>query len=161
MSKKPEESEVTETPEETPVETKAPAVTEEKPKAKKKSINLRNTLGEEVKEKDYFYAPKGGDTAPEYFNRECGQPVSREDILEVFHKIFKPSDNFLFYKVDDKELYVVIVPIKHAHTIGPDTDSIEGDFQKHALSFIQEGGMNLDTLRSKLLRVKSTIKMAD
>ncbi len=125
----------------------------------KKKIVIKNTLGEEVSQKDYFYSSKGNDTAPAYFTDVCGYPVDREDMLAVFHKIFRPKDGFLFYKTKEKEVYVIIVPIKHSSIIGADHDSIEGDFQKHAISFISEGSVNLDTLQMKLKKVASTIKI--
>jgi len=126
----------------------------------KKSITLKNTSGKEVDEEDYFYSTKGeANAAPVYFHDVCGYPVDREDMLAVFDKIFNPKNNFLFYKTKDKEVYIIIVPKKFADTIGAEHDSIDGDFQKHAISFISEGSVNLDTLRMKLLKVAKTIKV--
>jgi len=135
-----------------------PEVKKEEPKAKtkKKSI-LRNVLGEEVPESDYFY--KG--VVPPGFEGTCGKPVDREDLVELFHKIFKPSDNILFYKQSDKEVYLVIIPIKYSTEIGDFNDSIDGDFQKHAISFLNEGSVNVDTMRQKLERVNKFVNYSD
>jgi len=122
----------------------------------KKSI-LKNTLGKEVPESDYFY--KGN--VPSGFKGTCGEAVVRDDLLTVFHKIFKPEDNILFYKQTDKEVYLVIIPIKYSTSIGDFNDSIEGDFQKHAISFLNEGSVNLDTMRIKLERIKNFVKYSD
>ncbi len=126
---------------------------------KKIKITLKNTLGEEVDWADYFFSTKGENTVPTYFTDVCGYPVDREDLLGVFNKVFKTKDGLLFYKTKDKEVYIVIVPLKHSSTVGAAYDSIDGEFQKHALSFISEGSVNLDTLRNKLIRVASTIKI--
>lgn len=121
---------------------------------------LKNVKGEDVKEEDYFYSDgseqekKAGTLVPPYFNLSCGLPVDREDLLEVFNKIFKPEDNFLFYKTKDKEVYVVIIPIKYAN-IGIEMGSMSGDCQKHSISFIMEGSVNVETLKLKLKRVAS------
>ena len=123
---------------------------------KVKSI-LANILGEEVLEADYFH--KG--IVPPGFEGTCGKPVDREDLVELFHKVFKPADNILFYKQLDKEVYLVIVPIKYSTSIGDFNDSIEGDFQKHAISFLNEGSVNLDTMRKKLEVVKKFINYSD
>jgi hypothetical protein len=140
-----------------------PAITKGKEKEKvkpKPTITLKNTSGEVVEQKDYFYSTKDEENpAPVYFHDVCGYPVDREDMLTVFNKIFKPKDNFLFYKTRDKEVYIIIVPKKFSNTIGLEHDSVEGDFQKHAISFISEGSVNLDTLRMKLLKVANTIKV--
>ncbi len=129
-------------------------------KKKKVKIVLKNTLGEEVPQTDYFFSKDGEDKAPGYFVDVCGYPVDREDMLTVFNKIFKPKDGILFYKTKDKEVYVVIVPLKHSSVVGASHNSVDGDFQKHAISFIAEGSVNLDTLRNKLTRVSSTIKIS-
>lgn len=130
----------------------------EEEKAKNKIV-LKNTLGEEVSQKDYFYSKDGKNAAPGFFTEVCGKPVDREDMLVVFNKIFKPKEGFLFYKCLDKEVYIIIVPLKHSSTVGKDYNSLEGEFQKHAISFITEGSVNLDTLRMKLNRVSGTIKI--
>ena len=122
-----------------------------------KKIILKNTSGKKVPEADYFF----GGNAPTSFEGTCGAPVDREDLLTVFNKVFRPTDNFLFYKQKDKEVYLVIVPIKYSTTIGEYNNSIEGDFQKHAISFINEGSVNLDTLRMKLERIPKFVKYSD
>lgn len=127
-----------------------------KEKVSKKSI-LRNTSGKEVKEADYFF----GGVIPSWFEGTCGKPVDREDLLAVFNKVFKPEDNFLFYKAIDKEVYIIIPPIKYSTTIGDFNNSIEGDFQKHAISFINEGSVNLETLKMKLSRIPKFCKFGD
>lgn len=129
--------------------------------AKKKQVKivLKNTLGEEVSQPDYFYSPSGENAAPAYFHDSYGYAVDREDLLAVFNKVFKPKDGILFYKTRDKEVYIIIVPIKYSSTVGASHNSVEGDFQKHAISFITEGSVNMDTLRNKLNRVSSTIKI--
>src|SRR5690606_21932614 len=94
---------------------------------------------------------------PPFFEEVCGRPVDREDMLNVFNKVFKTKAGILFYKCRDKEVYIIIVPIKHSSIIGAEHNSIDGEFQKHAISFISEGSVNLDTLRGKLERVAKTI----
>lgn len=128
-------------------------------KRKKTKIILKNTLGEEVSQKDYFYSTKDAESAPHFFAEVCGNAVDREDLLGVFNKVFKPKDGLLFYKARDKEVYIIIVPLKYSSTVGLDHNSMEGEFQKHAISFITEGSVNLDTLKNKLLRVASTIRI--
>jgi len=123
---------------------------------KKKSI-LRNVLGKEVPEDDYFY--KG--IIPPGFENTCGAPVDREELVEVFHKVFKPEDNILFYKQSDKEVYIVIIPVRYATEVGDFNDSIEGDFQKHAISFLTEGSVNIDTMRKKLERIVKFVNYSD
>lgn len=124
---------------------------------KKSTIILKNTSGKDVDEKDYFF---GGKALPS-FNAVCGKPVDREDLLEIFDKVFDPSLNFLFYKALNKEVYIVIIPIKNSSTIGEFNNSIEGDFQKHAISFINEGSVNLETLKLKLKRIEGFVKYTD
>jgi len=132
---------------------------EKKVVKKEKKIILKNTRDEDVSQKDYFYSKDGKDTAHEKFNLMCGLPVDREELLTVFDKIFKPEDNFLFYKVKDKEVYIVIVPLKYASTVGDSNESMEGDFQKHAISFIAEGSVSVDSMKMKLQKVANTIKI--
>lgn len=139
----------------------------EKSKSKKPKVILKDVNGDDVDEKDYFFPGKDkeGNTiyAPEYFQKYNGLPVTREDMLTVFNKVFNPKDGFLFYKDMNSELYLVIVPIKHATTVGQDQNSIGCDFQKHAISFLNDGSVNLDTLRTKLERIKKsgTLKFED
>lgn len=130
-------------------------VVEKKEKAVK-SI-LRNTAGKEVPASDYFFGGK----MPNSFEKYCGKPVDREDLIAVFNKVFKPEDNFLFYKEVDKEVYLVIAPLKYSTTVGVEQNSLEGDFQKHAISFINEGSVNLDTLRMKLNKIPKFCKFTD
>ena len=134
-------------------ETKKDVVIEKKVK---KTI-LKNTSGKEVPEADYFFGGK----APSSFDKYCGKPVDREDLVAVFNKVFKPEDNFLFYKEVDKEVYLIIVPIKYSTTVGVEQNSLDGDFQKHAISFINEGSVNLDTLKQKLSRIPKFCKFSD
>ena len=131
---------------------------ENDPKVKEmKKVLLMNTSGKEVKQKDYFFE---GVMLPS-FEKTCGKAVDREDLLEVFNKVFKPEDNILFYRQLDKEVYIIIVPIKYSTSIGENNNSITGDFQKHALSFLNEGQVNLESLRSKLERIKTFVKYTD
>lgn len=140
----------------------------EVPPKKKSSIILKDVNGNDVDEKNYFWPAKDKDTgeityAPDYFQKQNGFPVDREDMLTVFNKIFDPKDGFLFYKDRNSELYLVIVPLKYAASIGEENNSIGHDFQKHAISFITEGSVNFDTLKRKLelIRKHRTIKFND
>lgn len=130
-------------------------------KPPKKKVILKNVKGEDMKEEDYFYSTTGKGEAPTFFNKVCGMPVEREDLLEVFNKVFKPEDNILFYRTTDKEVYLIIIPLKYSTIIGKEHESIDGDFQKHAISFIQEGSVNTATLRMKLERIVSFVKYTD
>jgi len=121
------------------------------------SANLKNTSGQDVKDEDYFF----GGVTPPGFKGTCGNPVDREDLVAVFNKVFKPSDNILFYKQADKEVYIVIIPIKNSNEIGENNNSIIGDFQKHAISFLNEGSVNEGTLKGKLERIKKFVKYED
>lgn len=125
--------------------------------AEKTKIVIKNTSGKAVPIADYFYK---GIVSPG-FEGTCGRPVDREDLLEVFNKVFRPEDNILFYKQSDKEVYLVIVPIKYSSSIGDFNDSMDGDFQKHAISFLNEGSVNIDTLRQKLEKIKTFVKFSD
>ena len=120
-------------------------------------VKMFNTSGKEVKKEDYFF---GGIMLPS-FEKTCGNPVDREDLLDVFNKVFKPEDNILFYRQADKEVYIVIIPIKYSTAIGENNNSIVGDFQKHALSFLNEGSVNLESLRGKLERIQTFVKYND
>jgi len=122
-----------------------------------KKIVIKSASGKEVPAGDYFF----GGVVSSGFEGTCGKPVDREDLLTVFNKVFNPEYNFLFYKAVDKEVYLVIPPIKHSTTIGDFNNSIEGDFQKHAISFINEGSVNLDTLKMKLSRIPKFCKFDD
>lgn len=157
------------------------------PKAKKdtkvfegavKGILLKNVRGEDMPQADYFFLNESpeeekrlalpenkkekewldsGMIAPPYFNQTCGKPVDREDLIEVFDRIFLPEDNFLFYRCNEKEVYIVIVPLKFAD-IGAETGASTGDYQKHSVSFVMEGSANVDTLKLKLQRMAGTMK---
>lgn len=129
-------------------------------KKKKTVIILKNTLGEEVSPSDYFYSKSGNGIAPLFFTESYGLPVEREELVAVFNKIFNPKHGVLFYKARDKEVYIIIVPLKHSSTVGLANDSVDGEFQKHAISFISEGSVNLDTLRNKLTRVAGNIRIS-
>jgi len=128
-----------------------------KEKVEKKQSILRNTSGKEVPEADYFF----NGVVPAGFKGTCGNPVDREDLIGVFNKVFKPEDNMLFYKQSDKEVYLIIIPIKYSTIIGEFNNSLEGDFQKHAISFLNEGSVNLDTLKLKLSRISKFVKYTD
>lgn len=138
-----------------PVAAKKTAAAPKKVEVKK--VSLKNTSGKEVPADEYFY--KG--VFPSGFEGTCGKPVEREDLLDVFNKVFRPSDNILFYKQNDKEVYLIIVPLKYSDSVGERHDSMDGDFQKHAISFLNEGSVNLDTLRQKLERITKFVKYND
>lgn len=143
--------------------------------AKKNKVILKNVFGEDVDQAYYFFpgelrisedkkGPYTTQTAPSYFNRTFGMPITvedRPDLIEVFHQVFKPEKGFLFYKARDRELYLIIVPLKYAKTISRQNDSQPGDFQKHAISFITEGSVNLDSLRMKLTRIANHNTIAE
>jgi len=130
---------------------------EEPKEIKSEKVDLMNTSGKKVKAEDYFF---DGVILPS-FEKTCGKPVDREDLLEVFNKVFKPADNILFYRQADKEVYIIIVPIKYSTSIGDENNSIKGDFQKHAISFLNEGSVNLDSLRAKLEKIQTFVKYTD
>lgn len=134
-----------------PVAAKTPA------KSAKKVVIIKNVSGKEMDAEDYFFNGK----APSTFNDVCGLPVEREDLVSVFNKVFNVKDNYLFYKTIDKEVYIIIVPLKNSTTVGAHNDSIDGDFQKHAISFISEGSVNPDTLKLKLKRILAFTKSVD
>jgi len=140
---------------------KAEKVVKVEKEKKVKSIILKNTEGKDVPEGDYFYSDKGNGTAHPDFNNMFGIPVDREDMIEIFNKTFKPSDNFLFYRQKDKEVYIIIIPLKYATAVSRENDSVEGDFQKHAISFIGEGSVNLDTLKAKLKQIVKFCNFSD
>jgi len=120
---------------------------------------LKNTRGEDVPVEDYFYA-KDGETAiaPNFFNTSCGYPTDRDDLIEIFDKVFKPEDNFLLLKARDKEVYSVLVPLKFTDLIGLDNDSILGDYQLHAMSFIPDGSVNYERFKSKVKEIAKMVK---
>jgi hypothetical protein len=138
--------------------------------AKKSQLILKDVDGDDVDQEDYFWPrlteekikdasgkdivlPATKETAPVFFNKICGYPVDREELIAEFVKVFPKKKGFLFYKKRDSEVYLIIVPLKYAKTISAANESRPGDFQRHALSFINEGSVNIDSLRSKLERV--------
>lgn len=139
--------------------------------AKKAKLVLKNINGEDVDEKDYFVTgivenpntkEKETITAPAYFNQICGLPVDREDMLEVFRKVFgEAAPEFLFYKANYKEIYIIIIPLRRATIVGESEDSLPGDFQKHAISFISDGSVNLETLKLKLRKISGFLKRSE
>ncbi len=124
---------------------------------------LKNINGEEVDVKDYFYANGEEESiAPNFFNKALGYPITyeeegREDMIETFSTYFRPGDNFILLKQREKEVYSVLVPLKFAKDIGVHEDSILGDFQIHSMSFVQEGGFNLESFKSKLSLIKKNL----
>lgn len=136
--------------------------------ALKNKVVLKDVDGDDVDQADYFFprteeekildsqgkvlktlAPTD-QTAPASFNKFCGYPVDREELIEAFVKVFPRSKGFLFYKARDKEVYTVIVPLKYAKTVSRSNESRPGDMQRHAMSFLQEGSVNVDSLKRKL-----------
>lgn len=138
--------------------------------ARKDKVILKDVDGDDMDQADYFMprtekevVHKGTpnektlepstETAPLAFNKICGMPVDREELIEAFLQYFPRKKGFLFYKLRDKEVYLIIVPLRYAKTISYANGSLPGDFQRHALSFIQEGSVNIDSLKLKLARV--------
>lgn len=115
---------------------------------------IKNTKGEDVDIANYFYAKEGERVIPPpFFNKASGYPVTdREDLIEVFDKVFHPKDNFVLLKSRQSEVYYVLVPLRYSN-INASEDSVLGDFQLHSMSFIADGGVNLDKFRMKLLQV--------
>ena len=133
---------------------------------KTKSLILKNTSGEDMDPKDYFFSDsseaeaarieKSGSLAPSYFNDIVGKPVEREDLIEVFDEVFNPKDNFLFYRCVEKEVYVIMIPLKFSQ-VNKENGALSGDIQKHAISFVMEGSANVDTLKMKLKRIAASL----
>jgi hypothetical protein len=134
--------------------------------ALKNKIVLKDVDGHDVDQADYFwprteaetingktYQPTT-ETAPGYFNKICGYPVDDQELIDVFVGFFPRAKEFLFYKTKGKEVYLVIVPLKYATTISRANESRPGDFQRHALSFIAEGSVNVESLKLKLARIQ-------
>lgn len=134
--------------------------------AKKSQIILKDVDGDDVEWNEYFFPriedetlpngkilKAGESTVPAYFNKICGMPVDREELIEVFNQFFPKRKGFLFYKQRNSEVYLVIVPLKYATTISRSNESRPGDFQRHAMSFITEGSVNIDSLKIKLGRI--------
>ncbi len=133
--------------------------------AKSGQVILKDVDGDDVEQADYFWPrvvaekidgrewPATTETAPPYFNKICGMPVDDPDLVEAFVQFFPRGKEFLFYKARGKELYLIIVPLKYATTISRSNESRPGDFQRHAMSFISEGSVNVDSLKLKLARI--------
>ncbi len=133
--------------------------------AKRNTVILQDVDGDDVDQNEYFWPrlekEKVGDktleptdqSAPTYFNKVCGYPVDRDELIEVFLQYFPRKKGFLFYKARNSEVYLIIVPLKYATTISRANESRPGDFQRHALSFIAEGSVNMDSLKLKLARI--------
>lgn len=134
--------------------------------AKKTQLILKDVDGDDVEWNEYFFPrtedeklpdgkvlKAGESTVPTYFNKICGMPVDREELIEVFNQHFSKRKGFLFYKQRNAEVYLVIVPLKYATTINRSNESRPGDFQRHAMSFINEGSVNIDSLKIKLGRI--------
>ncbi len=138
---------------------------------KKEKLVLKDIEGKDVDEKDYFFEGdienpvtkvKTHVCAPLYFNRVCGLPVDREDMVQVFKNVFRENaKDLLFYKVRDREIYTVIVPLSKSTVVGASEDSLPGDFQKHTISFIADGSVNLDTLKLKLRKIAQFFKRTE
>lgn len=119
---------------------------------------LKNTKGEVVPVGDYFFAREGEKAiAPSFFNKACGMPCDREDLVEIFNKVFNPEDNFVFLKSYDKEVYGVLVPLKYSD-IGAKEESVLGDYQFHAISFVMDGSVNHEKLRRELKKIAGILK---
>ena len=139
--------------------------------ANKHKLVLKDPDGADVDQEDYFFPrtekeivknldgtvkatfEPTTETAPIYFNQSNGFPVDREELIEVFYRHFPRAKGFLFYKKREAEVYLIIVPLKYAKTISRSNESRPGDFQRHALSFISEGSVNVDSLDHKLKRI--------
>lgn len=138
--------------------------------ARKYEVILKDIDGDDVDQEEYFWprfeketVNKGltnektfeptTQTAPTYFNKVCGMPVDREELIEIFLQYFPRKKGFLFYKQRNSEVYLIIVPLKYATTISRANESRPGDFQRHALSFVSEGSVNMDSLKLKLQRI--------
>jgi len=140
-----------------PVTQAFPTPAKMKPVLPKQVVILKNVAGEDMDIDDYFY--KG--VVPPQFNATCGKPVDREDLITIFNGIFNPKHDILFYKTIDKEVYIIIIPLKLSSSVGASNESLDGDFQKHAISFISEGSVNGDTLKMKLRRILPFVKFGD
>lgn len=124
--------------------------------AAKNKLILKDVDGDDVDQSEYFFPNlETGEknTAPAYFNKVCGMPVDREELIDVFNLYFPKSKGFLFYRLRNSEVYLVIVPLKYATTISKENESRPGDYQRHAMSFINEGSVNTESLKLKLARI--------
>ncbi|MGI9142560.1 MAG: hypothetical protein ACR2IJ_05170 [Fluviibacter sp.] len=128
----------------------------------KPAFTLKNTAGKEVKDSDYFYSTTpAGYTPTANMKNVIGTPVAREDLVEMFDQIFDPKHGILFYKKIDTEVYIVIVPLKYSTSVGRTHESVDGDFQKHAISVIADGSVNMDSFKLKLKRIIPFIKYGE
>jgi len=117
---------------------------------------IKTTDGKDVDIKDYFYAPEGQTPiAPPFFKDTCGKVVDRDDLVEVFEKIFSPEDGFIFLKDQYKEVYGVLVPLRYTK-IGTEEDALLGDFKYHAVSFVLDGSVNVEKLKSFLKKISTS-----
>lgn len=139
--------------------------------SRKNKVILKDVDGDDVDQADYFMPrveeekitdvlgkvvktiPVSDQTAPLAFNKMCGMPVDRDELIEVFLQYFPRKKGFLFYKLRDKEVYLIIVPLKYSKQTNYANGSLPGDFQRHALSFISEGSVNVESLKLKLQRI--------
>lgn len=123
--------------------------------------DIRNTLGEEVDLSKYFIPNHENiSVAPNYFNRSHGYPISQnefgfEEMIEVFNKVFDVKDGFLLFKQRTKEVYSVLVPLRYAKELNEAEEANAFDYQIHAISFIKEGGFNIQTFENKLKSIKT------
>jgi len=122
---------------------------------KEDKISFVCSVGNNVPDENYVFSQEPGElaSAPDFFVKQIGTPVQDEELVDAFHKVFSPKDEFLFYKQSRKEIYSVVVPVKFATELGSKEDSISGDCQVHAMSFIAEGSVTLDSLSTKLTKI--------
>jgi len=129
---------------------------------KKPAFTLKNPAGKDVKSADYFYSTTPAGYVPlANMKNVIGSPVEREDLVGIFNDIFDPKYGFLFYKKYDTEVYLVIIPLKNSTTVGRTHESVDGDFQKHAISVIAEGSVNIDSFKAKLKRILPFVKLGE
>lgn len=166
----PSANKVEKTEDNTPVTAQSRArITQDRhPKRKFPPLTLKDSYGNELDVADYFFsdgseaestrlaATADATLAPVYFNKVVGLPVQDEELIEIFEKVFSPDDGFLFYKCNRKEVYVIIVPLKFSK-INEEKDALSGDYQKHTISFIAEGSVNLEQLKVKLQRIAGMV----
>ena len=128
-------------------------------KESKKVLSFVASSGALVPFGNYTYTAHGAEAvepAPHVI-KKMGTPVEEDDLLDTFHKVFAAKHEFLFYKEGRKEVYTVIVPLTHVTELGAEEDSVTGECQVHAMSFIMEGSIDADTLTSKLKRIAKNL----
>lgn len=136
---------------------KAEAVEKAKP-----AFTLKNTAGKDMKSEDYFYATTPAGYKPTAnMKNVIGTPVTREDLVDMFDQIFDPKHGILFYKKIDTEVYIVIIPLAKSTSVGRTHESVDGDFQKHAISVIADGSVNMDSFKMKLKRILPFVKFGE